>query len=45
VTWISTNPAYANGQRFVSKNGRERAAREYSDADGLAGAPLGRLDA
>jgi len=26
-------PAYANGQRFVSKNGRERAALEYSDPD------------
>jgi transposase len=26
-------PAYANGQRFVSKNGRERAASEYSDPD------------
>jgi hypothetical protein len=26
-------PAYANGQRFVSKNGRERAASEYSDHD------------
>ena len=26
-------PAYANGQRFVSKGGRERAASEYSDPD------------
>jgi len=26
-------PAYANGQRFVSKNGRERAISEYSDPD------------
>lgn len=26
-------PAYANGQRHVSKNGRERAASEYSDPD------------
>jgi transposase len=26
-------PAYANGQRFVSKNGRERAASEYSDPE------------
>jgi hypothetical protein len=26
-------PAYANGQRFVSKGGRERAAEEYSDPD------------
>ena len=26
-------PAYANGQRFVSKNGRERALSEYSDPD------------
>ena len=26
-------PAYANGQRFASKNGRERAASEYSDPD------------
>ena len=26
-------PAYANGQRFVSKNGRERAASEYSGPD------------
>jgi hypothetical protein len=25
--------AYANGQRYVSKNGRERAASEFSDAD------------
>jgi hypothetical protein len=26
-------PAYANGQRFVSKGGRERAPDEYSDPD------------
>lgn len=26
-------PAYANGQRFVSKGGRERALEEYSDQD------------
>jgi hypothetical protein len=26
-------PAYANGQRFVSKGGRERAEEEYSDPD------------
>ncbi len=26
-------PAYANGQRFVSKGGRERALCEYSDPD------------
>jgi hypothetical protein len=26
-------PAYANGQRFVSKGGRERAPSEYSDPD------------
>jgi hypothetical protein len=26
-------PAYANGQRFVSKGGRERALEEYSDPD------------
>ncbi len=26
-------PAYANGQRFVSKGGRERAESEYSDPD------------
>jgi hypothetical protein len=26
-------PAYANGQRFVSKGGRERALSEYSDPD------------
>lgn len=30
-------PAYANGQRFVSKNGRERAASEYSDPDATWG--------
>jgi hypothetical protein len=29
----SDMPAYANGQRYVSKNGRERAADEYSDPD------------
>jgi Transposase DDE domain len=26
-------PAYANGQRFVSKGGRERPPNEYSDRD------------
>jgi transposase len=26
-------PAYANGQRYVSKGGRERASSEYSDPD------------
>jgi hypothetical protein len=26
-------PAYANGQRFASKNGRERADSEFSDPD------------
>lgn len=26
-------PAYANGQRFVSKGGRERGSEEYSDPD------------
>ncbi|MHB1809702.1 MAG: transposase [Solirubrobacteraceae bacterium] len=26
-------PAYANGQRYVSKGGRERAPEEYSDPD------------
>jgi hypothetical protein len=26
-------PAYANGQRYVSKGGRERAPEEYSDQD------------
>ena len=26
-------PAYANGQRYVSKGGRERAEDEYSDQD------------
>ncbi len=26
-------PAYANGQRFVSKGGRERGLDEYSDPD------------
>jgi hypothetical protein len=26
-------PAYANGQRFISKKGRERTADEYSDPD------------
>jgi len=30
-------PAYANGQRFASKNGRERAASEYSDPDATWG--------
>lgn len=29
----SDMPAYANGQRYVSKNGRERAPEEYSDPD------------
>ncbi|MGA8353731.1 MAG: transposase [Solirubrobacteraceae bacterium] len=29
----SDMPAYANGQRFKSKGGRERAASEYSDPD------------
>jgi Transposase DDE domain len=29
----SDMPAYANGQRFVSKGGRERALSEYSDPD------------
>jgi transposase, IS5 family len=29
----SDMPAYANGQRFVSKGGRERAPGEYSDPD------------
>ena len=29
----SDMPAYANGQRYVSKGGRERAASEYSDPD------------
>jgi transposase len=29
----SDMPAYANGQRFVSKGGRERAADEYADPD------------
>jgi transposase len=29
----SALPAYANGQRFVSKNGRERGPEEYSDPD------------
>jgi transposase len=29
----SDMPAYANGQRFVSKGGRERAPEEYSDPD------------
>jgi hypothetical protein len=32
-------PAYANGQRFVSKGRRERAAEEYSDPR----CPLGSL--
>ena len=30
-------PAYANGQRFVSKGGRERALSEYSDPDASRG--------
>jgi transposase, IS5 family len=29
----SDMPAFANGQRFVSKGGRERAPEEYSDPD------------
>jgi hypothetical protein len=29
----SDMPAYANGQRFVSKGGRERGLDEYSDPD------------
>lgn len=29
----SDMPAYANGQRFVSKGGRERADSEFSDPD------------
>jgi IS5 family transposase len=29
----SSLPAYANGQRFVSKGGRERGPEEYSDPD------------
>ncbi len=29
----SSMPAYANGQRFVSKNGRERSEDEFSDPD------------
>jgi hypothetical protein len=29
----SDMPAYANGQRYVSKGGRERADSEFSDAD------------
>jgi hypothetical protein len=29
----SDMPAYANGQRYVSKGGRERAPEEYSDPD------------
>ncbi len=41
----SDMPAYANGQRFKSKGGRERALSEYSDPDASLGAPLGRLDA
>jgi hypothetical protein len=40
----SDMPAYANGQRFVSKGGRERADSEFSDPDASLGAPLGRLD-
>jgi hypothetical protein len=30
-------PAYANGQRYVSKGGRERAPEEYSDPDATWG--------
>ncbi|MEA2493767.1 MAG: hypothetical protein QOJ29_1678 [Thermoleophilaceae bacterium] len=30
-------PAYANGQRYASKNGRERAPEEYSDHDATWG--------
>jgi Transposase DDE domain/Transposase domain (DUF772) len=30
-------PAYANGQRYVSKGGRERAPAEYSDPDATWG--------
>ena len=29
----SDMPVYANGQRFVSKGGRERADSEFSDQD------------
>ena len=32
-------PAYANGQRYKSKGGRERAPDEYSDPDARWGAP------
>jgi hypothetical protein len=39
----SDMPAYANGQRFVSKGGRERADSEFSDPDASWGiAPLSR---
>lgn len=37
---LSTDPTFprnANGQRFVSKNGRERALSEYSDPDATWG--------
>ena len=33
----SDMPAYANGQRYVSKGGRERAPEEYSDPDATWG--------
>jgi hypothetical protein len=33
----SDMPAYANGQRYVSKGGRERALCEYSDQDAVWG--------
>jgi hypothetical protein len=36
----SDMPAYANGQRFVSNGGRERADSEFSDPDALMGPPL-----
>jgi hypothetical protein len=39
----SDMPAYANGQRFVSKNGPER--ERFSDPDASWGSSLGRLDA
>ncbi len=38
----SDMPAYANGQRYLSKNGPER--ERYSDPDASWGAPLRRLD-
>ena len=41
----SDMPAYANGQRFVSKNGRERAADELRRPGRLLGSPLRSLDA